>query len=201
MSYINHRKSFVLLALLSAMLLSACGSSPTKDASGTINPKAAAVEVSAAAAQSYQAALTAMDKKQWDRAGQLLQQMRVTYPSLTSVQVAQAWVHWQSGKAEEAVVALQALIAEKPLYKSDAYNYLAVIYREQGQFAKAENLYKDALQIWPGDALLYKNLGILYDLYLDRSKDALTLYRQAQNLGGNDKQLAGWIKDLERRTQ
>ncbi len=111
------------------------------------------------------------------------------------------WVYWQANKTEQAVTKLESLIDGKALYKSDAYNYLAIIYREQGSFKESETLYKQALQIWPGDAVLHKNLGILYELYLGRLPEALASYKQAQAINRGDKRLNGWVKDLERRTK
>ncbi|MGH8263721.1 MAG: hypothetical protein ACRET4_09590, partial [Steroidobacteraceae bacterium] len=45
-----------------------------------------------------------------------------------------------------------------------------------------------------------RNLGVLYDLYLQMPGKALPLYQKYQELsGGADKQVAEWIKDVSRR--
>ncbi len=192
----------VVLACLCvlAILLSACGSTPSQQGSGTTNNRVKAVDVPDAAKSDYKSALAAIDKKDWGRAEGLLQNMQTSYPKLLSTKATLGWVYWQSGKTEKAIAELQAAIDTKKLYRSDAYNYLAIIYRSEGKFAQSEKLYKQAIQIWPGDAVLHKNLGILYELYLGRLSDALKSYKQSQAINGKDKRLNGWVKDLERRT-
>ncbi|MGH1438938.1 MAG: tetratricopeptide repeat protein [Cellvibrionaceae bacterium] len=191
----------LIYSSLLALFLSACGSAPTQDdASGTINPNARTVDIPAAATSEYQDVLRAIDAKKWSRAQSLLESMQSKYPNLASVNTMLGWTYWQAGKTKQAETELQAVTQQKGLYKSDAFNYLAIIYREQGKFVKAEKLYQQALRTWPRDPVLHKNLGILYELYLGRLKDALSAYKQAQAINGNDKKLNGWIKDLERRT-
>jgi Flp pilus assembly protein TadD len=117
-----------------------------------------------------------------------------------SINTMLGWTYWQAGKTKQAETELLAVTESKGLYKSEAYNYLAIIYREQGEFVKAEKLYLQAIKIWPGDPVLHKNLGILYELYLGRLNDALSSYKQAQAINDKDKVLNTWVKDLERRT-
>ncbi|MGH1486809.1 MAG: tetratricopeptide repeat protein [Cellvibrionaceae bacterium] len=192
------KKYYAVFALL--LLLSACGSAPTQQ-SGNINPKARPVDIPDAASAQYQQVLVAVEQKDWATAESLLLQMQSSYPRILSLKASLGWVYWQANKTEQAVTKLESLIDGKALYKSDAYNYLAIIYREQGSFKESETLYKQALQIWPGDAVLHKNLGILYELYLGRLPEALASYKQAQAINRGDKRLNGWVKDLERRTK
>lgn len=184
-----------------AILLSACGSSPVQETGdGTVNPNARLVAVPETANAEYQAVLQYIEQKNWSSAQARLEGMQTAYPELNSIQTMLGWVYWQTGKLQQAETTLLAVTQKKGLYKSDAYNYLAIIYREQGKFSEAETLYQQAISIWPRDPILHKNLGILYELYLGRLSDALAAYKQAQVLNGNDKQLNGWVKDLERRT-
>ncbi len=195
----SHKLILACLCVL-VVLLSACGSTPSQQGSGTTNNRVKAVDVPDAAKNEYKSALAAIDKKDWGRAETVLQKMQASYPKLLSTKATLGWVYWQSGKTEKAIAELQAAIDTKKLYRSDAYNYLAIIYRGEGKFNQAEKLYKQAIQIWPGDAVLHKNLGILYELYLGRLTDALKYYKQAQAINKKDKRLNGWVKDLERRT-
>ena len=199
MSSINGRWPALAGLLLLLLLLSACGSAPTSD-SGNINPRLRPVAVPAEAQQGYQRVLAAINKKHWDVAEGLLTDLRSSYPQLLSLQATQGWVYWQAGKTDQALAILEPLVKRR-LYKSDAHHYLGIIYRQQGRFTQAESLYKKALKVWPGDPILHKNLGILYELYLGRLDLALTHYRQAQALDQKDKKLKAWVKDLERRTQ
>lgn len=204
MHFINpNRLALVASLALCLLLLSACGSAPTQDqGNGRINPKARMVDVPAAAQSEYQAVvLKAISNKNWSRAEASLERMQAAYPSIKSIQVMLGWVYWQQGKIKQAETELLDATKSRGLYKADAFNYLAILYREQGDFTKAETSYQRALKIWPGDPILHKNLGILYELYLGRLNDALLAYKKAQALSNNDKQLKGWIKDLERRVK
>ena len=188
--------------LFVVLLLSACGSTLTQkpNSAGQVDLNAKAVDVPASANGEYQAVLAAVDNKAWARAENLLIQMQSRYPQLSSIKAMLGWVYWQGGKVKEAINYLEAVI-QNPLYKPDAHNYLAIMYRVQGKFKKAEALYKQALQVWPEDPVLHKNLGILYDLYLIQLSEALAHYQHALTLDSSDKRLKGWVKDLERRTK
>lgn len=83
-----------------------------------------------------------------------------------------------------------------------AWNQLAALLREDGQFAEAQAHYRAALDRWPDYGDAHRNLGILLDLYLHQPEEALMHYRKAQALEEEpDRQLTGWIVDLERRLQ
>jgi len=199
---VNKTRTLYLLYVGALLLfLSACGSAPTQDQSNrTVNPNARSVDIPDSARSEYQNVLRAIDAKNWASAQGLLETMQSKYPNLASINTMLGWTYWQAGKEKQAETELLAVTKLKDIYKSDAFNYLAIIYREQGEFVKAEKLYKQALGVWPRDPVLHKNLGILYELYLGRLKDALNSYKQAQAINGNDKKLNGWVKDLERRT-
>ena len=90
-----------------------------------------------------------------------------------------------------------------------ALNRLGVMAREEGQFTKAERLYLDAIDAWPGNPASYYNLGILYDLYMGKKKKALKNYEKYAALINNpligevdkkaSKEIARWIADLRRQ--
>jgi tetratricopeptide (TPR) repeat protein len=82
----------------------------------------------------------------------------------------------------------------------NARNLRALIYRDEGKFAEAEKEYLEIIQLWGGYLTAYKNIGILYDLYMGRSLDALPFYKKYNYLIATpDKQVTGWIVDIERR--
>jgi tetratricopeptide (TPR) repeat protein len=195
--------SSLVMAVTVAGLLSACGSAPTQpsQASGRVNPNVKAANVPEAARGEYLRVLAAVEKQDWVTAEPLLIQMQASYPKLSSIRAMLGWIYWQGGKAEQAITYLDDLTQQQALYKSDAYNYLAIIYREQGKFTQAETVYKQALVIWPQDPVLHKNIGILYELYLIRLPDALVHYQQVLAFEGDNKQINGWVKDLQRRTK
>ncbi|MBX2808995.1 MAG: tetratricopeptide repeat protein [Cellvibrionaceae bacterium] len=195
---INER---IIACVVFALLLSACGAVQEKNTAGD---RLQRVTVPASAQQAYRQVLDIIDAQQWDKAEVLLQQMLLDYPQLLSLRASLGWVYWQANNIEAAITTLTPLLDNPALYKPDAFNTLAIIYREQGDFQQAAKHYQQAIAIWPNDPLLHQNLGILYDLYLGELDKALRHYRQAQGLQvkknkKKNKQLNGWIKDLERR--
>ncbi len=81
-----------------------------------------------------------------------------------------------------------------------AYNHLAIIARQAGQFDTALEYYQRALSANPDYANAHLNLGILLDIYLQKLPDALKHYQEYQRLTGNQREDVGkWIVDIERR--
>ena len=84
----------------------------------------------------------------------------------------------------------------------DAYNRLAILKRERGDFAAAETFYLNSLAKWPDNAEAHCNLGILYDLYMGLWPKALAEYQKCADLAEEpNRQHRGWIIDIERRIQ
>ncbi len=155
--------------------------------------------ISSAAAQQFTNATRAMRNKQWQQAETLLQQLVAqnnkfsgAYLNLGLVYRAQK----EDKRAEQAFI--EAINANHT--NLDAYNQLAILQREQGRFNDAESNYKKALSIWPFHAESHRNIGILYDLYFGKNAEALAHFEAYQQLRGDgDKQVTGWIADLQRR--
>ena len=79
-------------------------------------------------------------------------------------------------------------------------NNLALLLREQGRFEEAVTVLETGLSHSPVTAELHYNLAVISELYLLDLDGALAHYRRYRSLAGTeDKQVAGWIADLERR--
>jgi len=79
-----------------------------------------------------------------------------------------------------------------------AYNWLGMLYRENKDYAGAEQAYLKSLELNPENPAVVLNLGILYDVYLNHPADALVRYRDYQRLTGNrELKVTAWIKALE----
>lgn len=155
------------------------------------------------AEQAFAQVLSAMDQQYWELAENYLKAMQLNYPELPSVYVNLGWVYQQQGNTAQAIEAYATVLDWRTQYRPDAHLMLAKLHREAGDFALAENVYVQALGVWPDEPKLHINLGILYDLYLDDPARALSFFKQAQAIlietDKEDKQLKGWIRDLERR--
>lgn len=84
-----------------------------------------------------------------------------------------------------------------------ALNWLGSLYRESGDFNRAEESYQLALKAKPDYAPAQLNLGILYDISLKQPQKALQAYRSYQQLLGADDitpralMVGVWIKEIE----
>lgn len=154
--------------------------------------------VSARAQQLFASAIAAMDEQQWAQAKNLLQRLTREYPELSGPWLNLGLVYRAEGDTASAEQAFtQALTVNGK--NLDAYNQLAILKRESGDFAGAEKLYLQALAIWPFHPDSHRNIGILYDLYMGKGELALQHYQVYQQLLPEpDRQVNGWIVDLER---
>jgi len=108
-------------------------------------------------------------------------------------------IYRQANKLPEAVAELELAVKaspRQPVY----FNQLGITYRMQGQFAKAREAYKRAIDLDPNYAAATLNLGILSDLYLWDGKRALELYdRYLALTPAGDATVTKWVADLKNR--
>jgi len=151
------------------------------------------------AKQEFAQALEAMNAKQWKQAEGMLRLMTESYPDLSGPFVNLGICQYRLEDPEAAEASFLQAIAVNA-NNMDAYTWLGTLYREQGRFEDAEQVYLKALEVWPHHAASHRNLGILYDLYMGRFDEALQHYKMLQKiLPEEDRQVKGWIIDLERR--
>ena len=84
------------------------------------------------------------------------------------------------------------------------WNELGVVQRRQGRFSDAEQSYLKAVAADPAYAKAYFNLGVLYELYLQRPELALDQYARFRELDAADPaggDVDKWIADLKRRSK
>lgn len=155
--------------------------------------------VSRQAQQNFTDATRAMRNKQWAQAESLLQKVIAENNKLSGAYLNLGLVYHAQKEDKRAEQAFNDAIAANHT-NLDAYNQLAILQREAGNFSGAEENYKKALSLWPFHPESHKNIAILYDLYMGKSAEALPHYEAyLQLLGGEDKQATSWIADLQRR--
>lgn len=161
----------------------------------TLNPPT----ISKAARQQFQQATAAMRSRDWQTAERILLALTSTSPELSGAWLNLGLVYKQLQQPEKAIEAMIRAI-DANADNINAYNQLAIVLREQGRFAEAEQHYLLAIKRWPDGAESHRNLGILYDLYMGRLSEALEQYRLCQGLlAEEDRELGAWMLDLERR--
>lgn len=105
----------------------------------------------------------------------------------------------EQGRKREAERAWRKAVELNPA-NPVVINNLALLLQEDKRFSEAVSLLKDGLRHSPDVAELHYNLAIISELYLIDLETALTHYQRYRELSGEeDKTVAGWIADLERR--
>lgn len=129
-----------------------------------------------------------------------------TVPPVHAPEQARAWVQTgvqahQQGDVHGAIEAWQRAVALDPA-NAATVNNLALLLKQQHRFREAASLLTQGLGAAPGVAELHYNLAVISELYLLDLDQALTHYQHYRALAGDDeKRVAGWIADLERRLQ
>jgi tetratricopeptide (TPR) repeat protein len=79
------------------------------------------------------------------------------------------------------------------------YNSRGILFRENGEFKKAEEDYMRSIAIKHDFPEAYLNLGILYELYMGKSEDALRNYREYVRLARERKDVLLWMDIIEKK--
>jgi len=174
--------------------LAAARSQPPEPAAPAAADNAVAAKGDAEAR--FQAALKLM-KEQPGEAKEAFASLAQDYPQysgpLNDLGVLQA-----RGRQRELAIASFAKAVAADAHNAFAWNWLGILYRESGDYARAEQAYRKAIEVKPDDAPAHLNLGILYDAYLGRPAEALAQYREYQRIAGSSNLIVGvWIRQLE----
>ena len=149
--------------------------------------------------QDYEGAITALKSGEAQQAMELLKQVSLQAPEKPYVFTNLGLAYLQLRDSEKAESAFRQALE----YDDDdavAYNHLGILQRQQGLFSDARRSYQRAIDIDDDYAGAHLNLGILFDIYLQELDKALAQYQKYQALiSQEDKQVAGWIVDIERR--
>lgn len=155
--------------------------------------------VSPDAQAAFSDAMAAVDAQDTEAAVILLEQMTVDYPELSGPAYNMAVLYYQQDKPKEAMAALEkALLANENNF--DARNLKAKLHRDNSEFEKAETAYLEIINRWGGYLPAYKNLGIMYDLYMGQPEKALKYYELYNKYSPEeDRQVVGWQMVIERQ--
>ncbi|MCB5225553.1 tetratricopeptide repeat protein [Alishewanella sp. 16-MA] len=145
-------------------------------------------------AERYQQAKTLMRQQDYAGASQLLQPLAEAVPAAAGIRYNLALCYWQLAQTEAARLQLTQLLELRPDYVA-ASNLLGVIARQAGHFRQAERHWLAALNQQADYADAHKNLGFLYELYLQQPEQARYHYTQYQQLTG-DPLAEAWLSLL-----
>jgi tetratricopeptide (TPR) repeat protein len=198
------------LVLLMALVLGACASSgPMSGSSAGTGPAGASSGSSSGEQAPFadvpRAALTLFEQATASMAsGDLLdaelrfKEFLLQYPDYPGAYVNLAIIHSNNANETAARAAIDRALALDASHPA-ALNQLGMLLRKNGNFLEAEAAYMKAVTVSPEYALAHYNLGVLYELYLQRLDKALQHFAAYQSIVGDDKQVEKWINDLTRR--
>jgi len=118
-------------------------------------------------------------------------------PELSAPLTALGMVYAQGRQRDQAIATFSKAVAANPA-NAIALNWLGSLQREAGNYAAAEQAYRRALAVRPDYAAVHLNLGILYDVSLQRPQQALASYRSYLQYAGSENLIvSAWIRELE----
>jgi tetratricopeptide (TPR) repeat protein len=203
------RSPFTLAVLLATLLVTACGVSrrdavkpepvrpaPASTPSGA-KPAPAPLVNKGDPQKRFDAALASMRAGQLDQAETQFQALTVDFPQFAGPWTDLGIIYAKSNRRDAAIAALSRAVSMNRR-NAIAHNWLGILYRDAGDFGRAERAYRAALAEQPNYGLAHLNLGILYDEYLKRPQDALQHYRAYRQYGGQDDlRVLAWLADIE----
>lgn len=180
---------YLIFVLAASVFLCACSTTPDKQAAAGVS------EYSRSAEPARQLMLDG----HMQEAIPVLQALSLEYPDLAAPYINLGIAYRNNGEADLARQAIDAAFEHSP-ENAPARHQSAILYREAGDFAAAEEDYLRAIEIEPDYALAYRNLGILYDLYMQRPDKALPYYQRYLQLEPEQSQeVSLWVADIELR--
>lgn len=151
--------------------------------------------------QRFEQALQLMKQRQPQEAKAAFDQLARDYPQYSGPLADLGVLQARGREYDQAIASFTAAVAADGR-NAFAWGWLGILYRERGDYVRAEQAYRRALELKPDDAAAHLNLGILYELYLKRPSEALAQYREYQRVASNGNLMVGvWIHELEARQQ
>lgn len=201
-------------SLLIVLLLAACTSAPTKNKE-ELQPEQPAAETSETEAttetadpgdadkklqSAYSMGIGLMKSGDYANAAKMWTNLANSYPDAPGIWANLAVCQYHSGQFEDSQASLAKAREINPGF-CPAFSIEALIAREMGKFTDAEAAYRNALKCQPTNPDIYRNLGILYDLYMRKYDLAVKNYKLARIYSRKDvdPNLDIWINDLEKR--
>lgn len=148
----------------------------------------------------YIAARRAFNEGQYVAAEKLLTELAGQEQELSGPFVMRGDIAVERNDLEQAVEHYISALEINPI-NFNAYLRLARVQRMRGHFHHAQNTYAQALERWPDGAEIHLNLGILYDLYLNKPLKAQAHMEAYQLIkGSNSGKVVQWLEEIRQRT-
>lgn len=182
-------------------LIAACQTSPQVQTPAPEGEVGEQVREKDPSVELFLQAISELKKDSLDNAIILLQQLVEMEPAFPKAYTNLGLAQLKQGRTAEAEKSLLQAI-EGDGSDAVAFNHLAVILRERGDFEQAQDHYRKALSADDEYANAHLNYGILLDLYLQDQAAALQQYQRYQQLTGESNEtVSKWIVDLKRQLE
>lgn len=200
----DRRAAMMLVAGVVGGLLTGCGTAPQRPMPAPPNAATAVPalpgRLSDDADERFKLALELMQDLQIEDARAAFTGLAIDYPQLSGPLTNLGILDAQGSDPDAAVRSFSMAVEANP-GNAVACNWLGILYRQKGDYARAEAAYRQALTAQPEYASAHLNLAILYDVSLHQPAEALAHYREYQRLtGGEDLIVTAWIRELETLT-
>ena len=183
-----------LMMLCILAVISGCATQP----GAASRHKGETIDVSSEVQKEFDQALGLLQQEQYDAAISVLNSVIEKEKRLTAPYINLAMAYRNKGEdklAEENLLKALEIDKSQPV----ASNELGILYRKQGRFADAKQVYTSALSEYPDYLPVIKNLGILCDIYMRDPQCALEQFEKYQKQVPDDKTIEIWIADLKTR--
>jgi len=206
-AFINWR--LLLLSATLAVLAGCAGKGPvsttpepaeqaTQQRSGT-SSGLRQVEVEPEVQEAFNQAVVVLKSGQHKQAIKDFKKVARMEPKLAAPYINIAIAYRRLGDLKNANESVQTAL-KKDSRSPEALNIQGLLQRVSGNLKGAQKSYEKALSIYPNYAEAHLNLAMLCDIYLVDWSCAKAHYGQYQKIQGKkDKQVAGWVADLDRR--
>lgn len=185
--------------LLFCCVLTLFGCNSTLQIKNEQSDSVAVLDMPVVMQERYSQALDMIKKEQYNKAESVLLALNNLYPNLTGPYLNLGIVCAKTDRLEQAESYFKSVI-QRDGTKPEAFNWLGIVFREQGRFAEALDSYMNAVNADPGYANAHLNMGVLYDLYFQQPEQALEYYEKyLAIINQEDKQVNLWVNDLRRR--
>ena len=146
----------------------------------------------------FESAVTLFHEKAYEQVIDLLENVIKQSPGVTAPHINLGMAYQQVENLEQAEDQFKAaleLVPDHPV----ACNQYGLLLRKTGRFDEARKIYEQALARFPDYYPLHRNLGILYEFYLNDLVAALGHYEIYSQAMQEDEKVKLWIADLRGR--
>lgn len=191
----------VFAMLIGIALLSGCAatSGARPSAGGADAPRVAQspATLSHEADERFEAALARMRQGRRDEAREMFEALVADYPTLSGPLTNLGILHARGDEHAVSLRYFERAVSVNP-NNAMAYNWMGTVHREQGAHTRARRAYERAIALQPDYAAAHRNLGVLLDVYLQRSQQAIAHYRHYLAYSSDEDPIVhAWIRELE----